>query len=78
MLTIMDEIPMDHDALIEARLGDLDVKSEAKLESWTALEKSLIDEGWYTDNFSYMERLGPCVLEDLAAREMVIRKSMTT
>ena len=32
----------------EARLGDLDLKSPAKASSWIALERQLIDEGWYT------------------------------
>jgi inositol-pentakisphosphate 2-kinase len=31
-------------------MGDLDVKSpeNGKVEYWRALEKGLIDEGWYT------------------------------
>ncbi|KAI9706430.1 MAG: Inositol-pentakisphosphate 2-kinase [Candelina mexicana] len=35
---------------IEARLGDLDLKSpdEGKAEYWRAVEKELIDGGWYT------------------------------
>ncbi|KAI4159184.1 MAG: hypothetical protein LQ342_006767 [Letrouitia transgressa] len=38
------------DAVIEARLGDLDVKSPSggKAEYWKKTEQSLIDEGWYT------------------------------
>ena len=34
---------------IEARLGDLDLKSstEAKVEYWKGIERRLIDEGWY-------------------------------
>ncbi|KAL9039880.1 MAG: hypothetical protein Q9214_004698 [Letrouitia sp. 1 TL-2023] len=38
------------DAVIEARLGDLDVKSPSggKAEYWKKTEQQLIDEGWYT------------------------------
>lgn len=34
---------------IEARLGDLDLKtsSGSKAEYWRSLERKLIDEGWY-------------------------------
>lgn len=35
--------------IVEARLGDLDKKNgSAKLASWQALERRLIDEGFYT------------------------------
>jgi inositol-pentakisphosphate 2-kinase len=31
----------------EARIGDLDLKSKDKIGYWRAIEKQLIDEGWY-------------------------------
>lgn len=36
-------------AAIEARLGDLDLKTSygKKAEYWRNLEKQLVDEGWY-------------------------------
>ncbi|CAD6504823.1 BgTH12-00326 [Blumeria graminis f. sp. triticale] len=34
---------------IEARLGDLDLKSPAKLSYWKKIECQLIDGGWYND-----------------------------
>lgn len=41
---------MTSDKDIEARLGDLDLKTSSgkKAEYWRSLEKRLIDEGWYT------------------------------
>jgi len=41
---------LNRDCAIEARLGDLDLKSSAgeKAAYWRRLERSLIDEGWYT------------------------------
>lgn len=44
------QIPRDRNHAIEARLGDLDLKSSAgeKAEYWRSLERSLIDGGWYT------------------------------
>ena len=41
---------MDGHGKIEARLGDLDLKSSAgeKAEYWRTLERTLIDGGWYT------------------------------
>ncbi|KAH6668961.1 inositol-pentakisphosphate 2-kinase [Halenospora varia] len=38
----------EDDDKIEARLGDLDVKSPAKADYWRRCEQELIDEGWYT------------------------------
>lgn len=35
---------------IEARLGDLDLKRPEKLAGWRKVERSLIDEGWYTND----------------------------
>ncbi|KAI9879775.1 MAG: Inositol-pentakisphosphate 2-kinase [Pleopsidium flavum] len=44
------QVPLEKNHVIEARLGDLDLKSSAgeKAVYWRNLEKSLIDEGWYT------------------------------
>jgi inositol-pentakisphosphate 2-kinase len=40
--------PSDGDTRpIEARIGDLDLKSKDKKQYWHDLEKQLIDEGWY-------------------------------
>jgi inositol-pentakisphosphate 2-kinase len=36
------------DRRIEARLGDLDLKSPSKSQYWKDTENALIDEGWYT------------------------------
>lgn len=38
----------DDDSKIEARLGDLDVKSAEKGEAWKEQERKLVDGGWYT------------------------------
>lgn len=40
---------MNERAKIEARLGDLDLKTSngKKAEYWRSLERRLIDEGWY-------------------------------
>jgi len=38
----------DPNAKIEARIGDLDLKSKDKKQYWVSTEKALIDEGWYT------------------------------
>jgi inositol-pentakisphosphate 2-kinase len=40
--------PNWEDLEIEARLGDLDLKSAEKAEYWESIETSLIDDGWYT------------------------------
>jgi len=32
---------------IEARIGDLDLKSKGKEQYWKSVESSLIKEGWY-------------------------------
>ena len=37
---------------IEARIGDLDVKSKGKEAYWKRVERQLIDEGWYEGNES--------------------------
>lgn len=39
--------PAESGGQIEARLGDLDLKSRAKKEYWRRTELALIDEGWY-------------------------------
>jgi inositol-pentakisphosphate 2-kinase len=36
------------DHLIEARIGDLDLKSPSKAQYWKDTENALINEGWYT------------------------------
>lgn len=43
------KIPVNGGGEIEARLGDLDLKSGmgGKEEYWKGLERGLIDEGWY-------------------------------
>ena len=38
----------DPNPKIEARIGDLDLKSKDKRQYWVNTEKTLIDEGWYT------------------------------
>ena len=44
------QIPRSCSGAVEARLGDLDLKSShvEKAEYWKATERRLIDEGWYT------------------------------
>ncbi|KAG9243495.1 inositol-pentakisphosphate 2-kinase [Calycina marina] len=37
----------DPNSAIEARLGDLDLKSKEKRQYWVDTEKALINEGWY-------------------------------
>jgi inositol-pentakisphosphate 2-kinase len=39
--------PKDSAGKVEARLGDLDLKSEGKKEYWRSTELALIEEGWY-------------------------------
>ena len=43
------KVPTDRNSKIEARLGDLDLKTSSgkKAEYWRSLERRLIDEGWY-------------------------------
>lgn len=41
-------MPWGESEPIEARIGDLDMKSGKKADYWRALEMSLIDGGWYT------------------------------
>jgi inositol-pentakisphosphate 2-kinase len=44
------QVPTSGKGAIEARLGDLDLKTSSgkKAEYWRSLERQLIDEGWYT------------------------------
>ena len=37
----------ESDGEVEARIGDLDVKSPEKLEYWKETERVLVEEGWY-------------------------------
>ena len=43
-------MPANQKGVIEARLGDLDLKTSLgkKAEYWRNIERKLIDEGWYT------------------------------
>lgn len=41
---------------VEARLGDLDLKSKAKKEYWRRSELELIEEGWYEGKESVEDR----------------------
>jgi inositol-pentakisphosphate 2-kinase len=47
--TVFLRLPADEtdDKNIEARLGDLDLKSPDKAEYWKKMERKLIEEGWY-------------------------------
>ena len=44
------QIPRSGRGPVEARLGDLDLKSSngEKARYWKSTEKELIDQGWYT------------------------------
>ena len=41
------QIPATDDEPVMARLADLDLKAETKMDYWKKVEMSLIDEGWY-------------------------------
>ncbi len=56
----------DPGAPIEAKLADLDFKSEDKVDDWVDKEKKLIGEGWYVDR---VEREWRCWLEQGAGGE---------
>jgi inositol-pentakisphosphate 2-kinase len=45
--TVFVRFPAKEGDPIEARIGDLDLKSPLKAEHWKRVERSLIDEGWY-------------------------------
>ncbi|MCJ1244471.1 Inositol-pentakisphosphate 2-kinase [Trapelia coarctata] len=52
------------DEPLEARLGDLDLKSPAKASSWIAQERQLVDECWYTgDKMSDAQKGVLCALQ---------------
>lgn len=53
-------IPEDKNKGIVAKVGDLDLKSEAKIGKWREMERELIHEGWYVNTDS----MG-CALETL-------------
>jgi inositol-pentakisphosphate 2-kinase len=53
---------------IEAKLGDLDFKSEAKLQDWKTKEEQLIAGGWYMDSGHVNWTYGGCLLGDTDAR----------
>ncbi|MCJ1311727.1 Inositol-pentakisphosphate 2-kinase [Agyrium rufum] len=46
--TLFLKIRRDSGKVLEARLGDLDLKSSKKLAHWKAVERQLIDSGWYS------------------------------
>ena len=48
--------PEESGEKVEARLGDLDLKSKAKKEYWRRSELELIEEGWYEGNESTEDR----------------------
>jgi inositol-pentakisphosphate 2-kinase len=60
----------ENDDQIEARLGDLDLKSPDKAQYWKDTERGLIEEGWYTgtekleDRQTLICRLSPDRSED--------------
>ena len=55
--TVFVRFPDDgNDDKIEARLGDLDVKSPAKIDHWRDTEQRLIRGGWYTGKERFQDR----------------------
>jgi inositol-pentakisphosphate 2-kinase len=50
-VTLFLQIPDDKDQPVVARLGDLDVKSLEKLDSWVKIERQLREEKWYKGRF---------------------------
>ncbi|MCJ1444865.1 MAG: Inositol-pentakisphosphate 2-kinase [Stictis urceolatum] len=50
--TLFLRVPLNPNEPIEARIGDLDLKSPEKSESWKFKERALIEEGWYTESES--------------------------
>ncbi|CAF9908832.1 MAG: hypothetical protein GOMPHAMPRED_006328 [Gomphillus americanus] len=50
------------DGVIGAKLGDLDMKSPARMKHWIATERQLIDGCWYDMSLSGTEHI-PCALE---------------
>ena len=47
MLRYDYQVPVEGASKIEARIGDLDLKSADKAEHWGDIERSLVDGGWY-------------------------------
>jgi len=45
--TIFVKCNSDDPSKWEARIGDLDLKSKDKVQSWRGIERMLIEEGWY-------------------------------
>jgi inositol-pentakisphosphate 2-kinase len=45
--TVFLRLPNDLNQAIEARIGDLDLKSPAKKDYWRVTEEKLTSEGWY-------------------------------
>lgn len=62
LLLTVSQIPLFADGRIEARLGDLDLKSVKgeKAVYWKGVERDLIENGWYTAT----EKQTPGALED--------------
>ncbi len=61
------------DSNIEARIGDLDVKSAAKADYWSSTERALIEEGWYTGTESAeFKQLLTCSLSRGASKPPVV------
>lgn len=46
-VTLFLVLPHDAAAPPTARLGDLDLKSTAKMDDWVRVERELVAEGWY-------------------------------
>jgi inositol-pentakisphosphate 2-kinase len=46
-VTLFLLVPRDETRQLVARLGDLDLKSTAKMEEWVRIERELVEEGWY-------------------------------
>jgi len=46
-VTLFLLVPQDETKPLVARLGDLDLKSTAKMEEWVRIERELVEEGWY-------------------------------
>jgi inositol-pentakisphosphate 2-kinase len=61
------------DRRVEARLGDLDLKSPSKAQYWKDTENSLIDEGWYTGTEKKEDRQ-PLTCQLSPKREDTIRE----
>lgn len=45
--SVFVRLPGNDDDAIDARIGDLDLKSPDKAEYWKKIERPLIEEGWY-------------------------------